>query len=56
MLSKTLAVIGLSLLLSACSVNPPKPVMPKGDWVQMNIQVPAAQAQLKKINSAKGGK
>jgi uncharacterized protein YcfL len=44
------------ILLSGCSVNPPKPTMPEGKWEQMNTHVPAAKLQLQKIEFAKGGK
>lgn len=29
--------------------------MPKGEWVQMNTNVPAAKLQLQKIKATKGG-
>lgn len=49
-----LLVLLFSAFLSGCATNPPKPTLPKGEWVQMNTQVPAAKAQLQKINAAKG--
>ncbi|ECH3550918.1 conjugal transfer protein TraF [Salmonella enterica] len=49
-LKLVLIVVGF-MTLSACSVNPPQPTKPKGKWVQMNTHVPAAQAQLKKIQA-----
>lgn len=52
---KYTAVIFALFILSACSTNPPKPPMPKGEWVQMNTNVPAAKLQLQKIKAAKGG-
>lgn len=52
---KYTAVIFALFMLSACSTNPPKPPMPKGEWVQMNTNVPAAKLQLQKIKATKGG-
>lgn len=52
---KTTALILSLILLSGCQTSPPKPPMPKGEWVQMNKNVPEAKMQLLKLKEAKGG-
>ena len=35
-MKKIIGAILFSLLLAGCSSNPPKPPLPKGDWVPVN--------------------
>lgn len=46
-ITKLLILLSVVLHLSACSAVPPKPPMPRGPWVQMNMEV-LAEMEAKK--------